>query len=113
MIKKYKKRPVVIEAVKFEYTAVCLLYLRNWLGDEMGVSGKSRNPDAKGWLRIGTIEDGQGSYQAKHIAIEGDYIIKGIQGEFYLCKPDIFEETYQEVIIKVKQPLDIILDDGC
>lgn len=28
----------------------------------------------------------------------GDYIIKGIQGEFYPCKPDIFEQTYEEVI---------------
>ena len=30
-------------------------------------------------------------------ATEGDYIIKGVQGEFYLCKPDIFAETYEEV----------------
>lgn len=33
MIKKYKKRPVVIEAVQFEYTAECLLFLKDWLGD--------------------------------------------------------------------------------
>ena len=33
------------------------------------------------------------------VANEGDYIIKGIKGEFYPCKPDIFKETYEEVII--------------
>lgn len=32
------------------------------------------------------------------IAAHGDYIIRGIQGEFYPCKPDIFEQTYEEVI---------------
>ena len=31
------------------------------------------------------------------IATEDDYIIKGVQGEFYPCKPDIFEETYEEL----------------
>jgi hypothetical protein len=33
----------------------------------------------------------------KHIATEGDWIIKGVQGEFYACKPDIFEQTYEKV----------------
>ena len=32
----------------------------------------------------------------KHICTEGDYIIKGVQGEFYPCKPDIFEQTYEQ-----------------
>lgn len=31
------------------------------------------------------------------IATEGDYIIKGVQGEFYPCKPDIFAETYEKM----------------
>lgn len=31
------------------------------------------------------------------LATAGDYIIKGVQGEFYPCKPDIFEATYEEV----------------
>lgn len=114
MIKKYKKRPVVIEAVKFEYTAECLLFLANWLGKEMGTSGKARTPDAIGWLQIGTLEDGQDSYQVKHIASEGDYIIRGVQGEFYPCKPQIFEETYQEVISPiVERDTESDYNDGC
>jgi mRNA degradation ribonuclease J1/J2 len=31
-------------------------------------------------------------------AIEGDFIIKGVKGEFYPCKPDIFEQTYEQVV---------------
>lgn len=34
--------------------------------------------------------------EGQHIATEGDYIIKGIKGEFYPCKPDIFEMTYDK-----------------
>ena len=114
MIKKYKKRPVVIEAVKFEYTEECLLFLKDWLGDEMGTFGKARrfDPNIKGWLQIETVKGGQDSYQVKHIATEGDYIIKGVQGEFYACKPDIFEQTYQQVSSPVKRPK-YIADDGC
>lgn len=41
-----------------------------------------------GW--IDTLEGG-------HIVCPGDYIIKGVQGEFYPCKPDIFEQTYERV----------------
>lgn len=44
----------------------------------------------KGGLIIRTME-------GEHIASVGDYIIKGVAGEFYPCKPDIFEKTYEEV----------------
>jgi len=39
--------------------------------------------------------------KVEHIATEGDYIIKGVQGEFYACKPDIFLQTYEQVEAKV------------
>lgn len=91
------KRPVTIEAIKFEYNNKCIQELKDWLESEFIASGKDRHPDAKGWLQIGTLEDGQDSYQVKHIATEGDYIIRGVQGEFYACKPDIFYQTYQEI----------------
>ena len=41
-----------------------------------------------------TLEDGDDG-RAKHVATEGDWIIKGVQGEFYACKPDIFQSTYE------------------
>lgn len=49
-----------------------------------------------GELVIPTLEDGK-FIKAKHVATEGDYVIKGIRGEFYFCKEDIFNETYEEV----------------
>jgi uncharacterized Zn finger protein len=94
MIKKYRKKPVVIEAVEFKYTSECLEYLKQWLDKEFKGYGKARNPHAVGWLEIGTLEDGMN--QVKHIAFEGDYIIRGVKGEFYPCKPHIFNETYEE-----------------
>jgi hypothetical protein len=93
---KYRKKPVVIEAMKFEYTDECLTKLREFLGDSAGRAIKNRHPDAKAEFEIVTLEDGK-VLKAKHIATEGDWIIKGVQGEFYACKPDIFEQTYEEV----------------
>jgi hypothetical protein len=97
MIKQYMKRPVTIEAIKFEYNNKCIQELKDWLGDEFIAYGKDRRMDAKGWLQVGTLEDGHGKNKIAHVATEGDYIIKGIQGEFYACKPDIFYQTYQEL----------------
>ena len=47
-------------------------------------------------MTIETLEDGKDK-RAKHVASIGDYIIKGVKGEFYPCKPDIFEMTYEPV----------------
>ena len=49
-----------------------------------------------GELVIPTLEDGK-FIKAKHVATEGDYVIKGIRGEFYFYKEYIFNETYEEV----------------
>jgi hypothetical protein len=110
MIKKYKKRPVVIEAVVFEYTSECLLFLKNWLGDDFHDAGRYDTVENEAWLEIKTLED----YESYHIASEGDYIIRGVRGEFYACKPDIFEETYQEVINPiVERGMGLDNNDGC
>lgn len=92
MIKKYRKKPVVIEAVKFEYSIHGIEVVTNFCGDSLGDHGKCRHIGAKGWAHIRTLEDGNNII--KHIATEGDMIIKGVNGEFYPCKPDIFEKTY-------------------
>jgi len=98
MIKKYVKKPLAIEAVQFEYNESCIEFLKEWLGSSFKEYGKARNPHALGWLHVGTLEDGNIlSNQVQHIAFEGDYIVRGIQGEFYPCKKDIFESSYQEV----------------
>jgi len=89
MIKKYRKRPIIVEAVE-------------WTGDNLeeviGFTG--RHPSANDWtwekyesvvrvhgLKIFTLE-------GSHMATIGDYIIRGVKGEFYPCKPDIFTATY-------------------
>lgn len=93
---KFRKRPVVIDAIRFEYTEEGIKKLREFCGEFVNDISKARHPTAKGEAEICTLEDGD-VLHVKHIATEGDWIIKGVQGEFYACKPDIFELTYEEV----------------
>lgn len=80
MIKKYRKKPVIIEAI--QWTGKNLLEIDNFMG------GIFENKETI--LVIHTLE---GDMEASI----GDYIIKGVKGEFYPCKPDIFAKTYEEV----------------
>lgn len=77
---KYRKKPVLIEAVQFVNSAD----IHEFCGD------KIREPVGKDYLEIETLE---GTMRAS----VGDYIIRGVNGEFYPCKPDIFEKTYEAV----------------
>jgi len=98
VIKQYRKKPVVIEAVKFEYSEAGIKELQDFCGKCLVKWGKVRGLSAVGWAHIGTLEDGdKNSFQVEHIATEGDYIVKGVSGEFYACKPDIFEKTYESI----------------
>ena len=89
---KFIKKPVVIEAMVFNYPPSAELL--SWLGDACGNVTKQRHPTALAELEVKTLEDGHDN-RVKHVATEGDYIIKGVKGEFYPCKPDIFNETYE------------------
>ena len=86
MPKKYRKRPVVIEAVQ-------------WTGDNIDELFKLEDFKLNYTLVNGNFDKVLGVYSLEGImwASVGDYIIKGIKGEFYPCKPDIFKETYEEV----------------
>ena len=78
---KFIKKPVVIEAVQFTGDN----------GNEIAKFMKCQYPGLiKGKFYIGTLE-------GVHEASPEDWIIKGIKGEFYPCKPDIFEATYEPV----------------
>ena len=80
---RFRKKPVVIEATQ-------------WFkdGDHPAVTGLPRWHqdyawgDKRGW--VNTLEGG-------HIVTPGDWIITGVKGEHYPCKPDIFEATYERV----------------
>ena len=94
---KFRKKPIVIEAIKFEYSEDGIKRLKEFCGSALGNTHKERHLTAIGEAEIGTLEDGI-NLTVKHIATEGDYIIKGVQGEFYACKPDIFHATYEPVL---------------
>ena len=82
---KYRKKPVVIDAVQFtdETKEQVFNFIRSSCQPDMDEEG---NPI----LRISTLE-------GEMTAVLGDWIIKGVSDEFYPCKPDIFEQTYELV----------------
>ena len=80
---KYRKKPVVIEAIEYRGNVTDLEPLGAWHKDitvEQPLIGYD--------LTINTLEGAM-------VAQPGDWIIKGVKGELYPCKPDIFEATYE------------------
>ena len=84
---KYRKKPVVIEAVRYDDTEESIVEIINLT--TQGMDARTITSTSSG-LRIRTLE---GMMNAS----VGDYIIKGVKGELYPCKPDIFEQTYEKV----------------
>jgi hypothetical protein len=86
---RYRKKPVVIEALQFETN---------------NETNEANMNSVVGWI---VNNGGKASHDGTDIYIEtlegrmrasvGDYIIKGVCSEFYPCKPDIFEATYEKV----------------
>lgn len=87
-MKLYKKKPVIISAIEYKSNNISeiakFMKINLWEKEEMQ-EGK--------WMKSFEIATLEGAM----IATEGDYIIKGVEGEFYPCKPDIFHKTYEEV----------------
>jgi len=92
---KYRKRPVVIEAFQYD-------------GNLRGTNGKYCVPKwaaeayEKGVMHYGASKPGEplrglfiDTLEGAHHVSVGDYVIQGVHGELYPCKPDIFEETYE------------------
>lgn len=79
---RYRKLPVEIEAI--EWTGDNIIEIGKFLG------GRNFSHDKWYGLRIHTLE-------GTHDATVGDFIIKGVKGEFYPCKPDIFAQTYETI----------------
>ncbi len=92
-VNEWRKKPVVIEAIQWNGTN--LDEIKAFVGDSLEYEildaaykvGKAAPVVA---MTIHTLE-------GDHRASVGDYIIKGVHGEFYPCKPDIFEMTYEAV----------------
>ena len=75
-------QPIPVEARQF--TGDNIIELRNWSEDNIAVDDDSNT------VFVASLE-------GPMFFDEGDYIIRGVQGEFYPCKKDIFEETYERV----------------
>lgn len=89
MVNLYRKKPVVVKASLL--TKETVEDIRKWVTTET-ISAVTMNDfgDIVPCLYIKTME---GWITAQ----DGDYIIQGVAGEFYPCKPDIFKETYESV----------------
>lgn len=85
---KYRKKPVVIEAMQFSDTTESITELSGFI-DDQDLRVSYEHPESP-VVKIETLE-------GVMIASVGDYIIKGVKGEFYPCKPDIFKQTYEAV----------------
>lgn len=90
---KYRKNPVIIEAWQ-------------WNGKTLGDARKFQKENGlPNWSigNAGDFSDGRATgmiiptLEGRHLAQQGDFIIRGIAGEYYPCKPDIFEKTYEPV----------------
>ena len=95
---KYRKKPVVIDAIQLKSSNLDqVLFFINGVFPVIDDQYFEKAKDVvKNGLTIFTLEDGEDG-RAKHVASIGDYIIKGVHGEFYPCKPDIFLATYEVV----------------
>ncbi len=79
---KYRKKPIVIEAFRYGYDSI-----PDWYREKFNIYFEA--PDNTD-MKIETLE---GTMTAN----KGDWIIQGVNGEIYPCKPDIFEKTYELV----------------
>lgn len=80
---KFRKKPVVIDAV--QWTGNNRQDLIDFIPEDMILTP----------IGVGEPFD-VGTLEGKHIASVGDFIIRGVKGEYYPCKPDIFAATYED-----------------
>lgn len=88
MVQKFRKKPVVIEAMHFSTdndSGECINECVNWINSNGGRAGHDNTV-----ITVATLE-------GEMTAQQGDWIIKGIKGEFYPCKNDVFDATYEPV----------------
>ena len=92
-VKRYKKRPIIIFATQLTNNNARFIF--DWIKDNNVDSvhillQENSSDDVDELIEIETLE-------GKMVANIGDWIIRGVNKEFYPCKPDIFKKTYEEV----------------
>lgn len=93
MTERFRKRPVVIEAMQITDNTAELATLEEWFIEHDAdahiiTAWDNTTPTLHVSVHIETLE-------GEMSADKGDWIIRGVAGEFYPCKPDIFEQTYE------------------
>ena len=90
---KYRKKPVVIEAI--QWTGLNLEEIKSFVGESLQYDIiDTAWQVGKGVPYVDMVIK---TLEGNHVCTKGDFIIKGVHGEFYPCKPDIFEKTYELV----------------
>ncbi len=92
---KWRKKPVVIDAV--QWTGKNQREMFDFLTGQPDRFMKAEGDNF--YIDHGRVEGGLviKTLEGEHVASIGDYIIKGVNGEFYPCKPDVFSKTYERV----------------
>lgn len=95
IIRQYRKKPVIVDAVQLDNVNVP--FVVRWIGED---KAKMNLESDEAW-KLGKAPPIFGvticTLEGDMKAMPGDFIIKGVHGEFYPCKPDIFEKTYEAV----------------
>jgi len=89
--RRYRKKPVVVEAIRFDGTEESINTIREWASGAGLSVLRPRGGDRASFHALLEIPTLEGDMRAQ----PGDWIIKGVKGEFYPCKPEIFEATYE------------------
>ena len=92
MVQKFRKKPVVIEAIQWNGSN---------LREVIDFTGLHYSAEKWSWEEYEQVVKTEGlkifTLEGKMNADVNDFIIKGVKGEFYPCKPEIFESTYEKV----------------
>lgn len=100
---KFRKKPVVIDAFIWKSIGVYIGEDAMQLADEANIISYQKKHGYKGRKscpQCNKLLNGHGlcpTLEGEHIVCPDDYIIKGVKGEFYPCKPDIFKMTYDKI----------------
>ena len=97
MARVYRKKPVTVEAVQ-------------WTGENLAEMCEFIDSEVFEIIpRVGLVIH---TLEGDHHASPGDYIIKGVNGEFYPCKPDIFAKTYESATLTPpNEPMPVLVND--
>jgi len=97
---KYRKKPIEIEAIQFkDFNISTIVECLEFMGKDTTVHSIVESAAFHEYCSMVKKQKGLiiKTLEGEMKASIGDYIIKGVNGEFYPCKPDIFEKTYEKV----------------